>query len=220
MKLAIFDFDGTICDTKDSVFYSIKDTYLKYSVKVNDKIISETLKKGITLENSLIHINESLNLDIDVASLVLLYREIYNETAYKNTYLYKGIKDLLEKLFFDGVNIIIVSNKGSLAIEKILNFHGLRKYIGDIFGADSAKYKKPSVELYEYIKTIYKHATLGKTYIIGDTETDIIFAKNCGANSIFVKYGYGDSSKCVEMSPDLIIESCDDLMMVSRHINK
>jgi phosphoglycolate phosphatase len=53
--------------------------------------------------------------------------------------------------------------------------------------------------------------------MIGDTENDVLGARNAGVFSIFVNFGYG-KFESLETCPDSIIDHFDDLELALRKI--
>ncbi|HEY6375047.1 MAG TPA: HAD hydrolase-like protein, partial [Edaphobacter sp.] len=47
--------------------------------------------------------------------------------------------------------------------------------------------------------------------VVGDTETDILFAKNANLLSCWATYGYGDARRCKALSPDFELHKLTDL---------
>ena len=52
---------------------------------------------------------------------------------------------------------------------------------------------------------------LSKTVMVGDTEFDILMARNAGAKSIAVTFGAHSRSKLLAAKPDLIVNSTEEL---------
>lgn len=219
MILAIFDFDGTICDTKDSILNITDLTYKSLNENISKGLIKDTLKLGCSLEETFSVINTSLNLDFDIDFLVKTYRNLYNNNGYKYINVYEGITPLLDFLKKKDVTILILSNKGSESIEKILKYNKIGGYIDEVIGADSCKYNKPNPKLFSEIISIkYPNIEKEKTYIIGDTLTDIKFAKNSNLKSCFVDYGYGDTNECIQLQPDIVVHSPKELFKIKNLI--
>ncbi|WP_395167642.1 HAD family hydrolase [Francisella salimarina] len=215
MILAIFDFDGTICDTKDSILNITDLTYKSLNKNISKDLIKDTLKLGCSLEKTFSKINTSLNLDFDIDFLVKIYRNLYNNNGYKYINVYEGITALLDFLKKKDVTILVLSNKGSESIEKILKYNKIDRYIDEVIGADSCKYNKPNPKLIsEVISAKYPNIEKEKTFIIGDTLTDIKFAKNCSLKSCFVSYGYGDTNECIQLQPDIVIHNPKELFKI------
>ena len=59
---------------------------------------------------------------------------------------------------------------------------------------------------------------LSKTVMVGDTEFDILMARNAGTKSIAVTYGAQSQSKLLVTKPDLIAHSAEELQITLKSI--
>ena len=91
-----------------------------------------------------------------------------------------------------------------------------------VIGQDEAK-KVMSVAVYNHYKRILfdkkeDEVELEKSNIlmVGDTTTDIDYAKKCSIDSAFASYGYGDQQKCIAMKPTYIINSPNELLSINQ----
>jgi phosphoglycolate phosphatase len=53
--------------------------------------------------------------------------------------------------------------------------------------------------------------------IVGDTETDILFAKAAGIASCWASYGYGEPERCRNLRPDHVITTIEQLPALVRY---
>ena len=51
-----------------------------------------------------------------------------------------------------------------------------------------------------------------KILMVGDSETDILAARNAGIRSAFFKYGYNGGKREDELQPDYVISRLDSLV--------
>lgn len=186
----IFDLDGTLIETSESVILSIM--YVLEGLSENESLkenISDCLEPTIyeTFKNHT-HLNEkSLN------KAVMLYNEIYEKKYIYNAKSFYGINDVLEYLKAKGINIFIATCKREDIAKKLLNMFHLQDLIYSIYGNDSHN-SLSKTEIILKILYDYKIPT-NRVLMIGDTYNDALSASRVGIEFIAVTYGYGFKTK-------------------------
>ena len=108
-KAVIFDFDGTICDTGEGILKSAKYALDAFGYNTPDDYHELTHFIGPPL---LVTFQEKYGADPTTAQeLVNKYRERYTDVGLYESYLYDGIRELLERLKADKIKIGIASSK-------------------------------------------------------------------------------------------------------------
>lgn len=184
--LLLFDLDGTLVDSRESIRQSMRLTLEKLGVpgtpesrdRLNGKPLGEALKlAGVK----------------DVNEAVEVYRSYYFDLQEKIEKLYPGVKDMLHSLY-DRAEMAIVTNKGPRGTENALVNNGIKGYFSHVF-CDNGGPVKPDPALLDVIMEKYAHE--GKFYrkedilMVGDSPVDIEFAFNCGIDSLYVG-GHGE----------------------------
>ncbi|MBI5181934.1 MAG: HAD family hydrolase, partial [Nitrospirae bacterium] len=165
----IFDFDGTIADTKKSILVAIKETLEHFSLPlVEDGQIENLIGLPInaTFEKAACLSDEMLN------KAVKEYRKRYNEIALKTVKLFPGVADTLETLNQRNVNLAVASNKGKDALKALLSHLGIDKLFSFVAGEQDVINKKPAPDMAELIIKELNISYLN-TMIVGDTTFDI-----------------------------------------------
>ena len=212
MKLAIFDFDGTLFNSVDDVIICFnkaltllgfptltREEYIERLGGTIDEIISLVLKDNNTPEN------------IDI--LKKTYLELYNSSKKENTIPFPKAHDLLKSLKEKNVLLAINSNR----LNYSLNYF-VEKFFSDIDfvlieGQDNISPPKP----HKFgVEKIIKKSGLSKSEVIyiGDSNTDIETAKNAGIECIIVKWGYGNQN---DFNNDYILECVDDFSQLLKY---
>jgi phosphoglycolate phosphatase len=213
-KLFIFDFDGTLADSLDDIAWCMEKTFVHFGEPPPGKPAVRALMSG-PLETSLQQLREKKCSPKEIAEWVRFYRSVYNGERERQTRLFPGALDLLEQVTAEGIQSLVVSNKGSVAVEAELSRLGIRGRIGGIFAADVVAYPKPDSRLYHVeIKSSFSSFEDRDVLVIGDTEVDLRFAKNAGVASCWAAYGYGQREDCLGLKPDITIESLSELRSV------
>jgi phosphoglycolate phosphatase len=202
VDLMIFDFDGTLADTRADMVASVNHTLttLCLEPRAPKEIISfvgDGLRKLI--EKSL----GDKNADCLDQALVI-FSDHYENHFLDFTVLYPQIEDVLNN-FQDKKKVILTNKRYYLAVQ-IANGLGIEKYFMEIVGADSTPFLKPDPRVVEYL--LSKYSTLKeKAIIIGDGVNDIAVAKNAGILSCSFLNGLGDKETLLEMGADFYCES-------------
>lgn len=206
-KIAILDLDGTIADTlsdlADATNYGLirlgfpTHTYDSYKLFVGNGV------------QKLCYRALPDNKKEETDKLLELFTEYYNEHFLDKTKLYPGVKDALKKLSDNGVKLAVATNKPHVfavrIIERLLPEFEFIK----ILGGCSERPKKPDPKIiYDILSDIPDESTV---YMIGDSNVDILTAKNAGIKSIGCIWGFRSRTELSEAGADLIAETPSDI---------
>ncbi|KAK2873335.1 hypothetical protein FQN49_002431 [Arthroderma sp. PD_2] len=219
-SLAIFDFDGTLFDTHESIEQSIKLTFealLPAHVPPQSEIHS-LIASGAGLSDTFRVLHPSVEAYTAAADeWTAKYREVYATHGQLLIKAFPGAKEILDDLKTYGIPIAIVSNKGVAAVKTALERNGMAGYVPeDLIIGDSTPgaQRKPDPTnftdiLMPTLKTQYGVVDINasRVLVIGDTVADIQFARNIGGRACWCRYGFGDQDACRNMDPDLIVDS-------------
>ena len=222
LRYIIFDFDGTICDSYPAIDYSLEQTFLKYKLTLpNVDIRRQIIGSGKGIGDSIRLLNrEATPISWDkIEKMTLTYREIYANEGYNYAKLFPGALNLFSTLHDHGIIIIIASNKGLEAVQSTLDSHGLKQFTNDIiadgvFTKEKTRMKPDPMIFEEYIKPKYPAINCDNGMMVGDTDIDIRFAKNCNLISCWAAYGYGDTEACIKAEPHFRINGLSELSLL------
>lgn len=204
----IFDFDGTLIDSRPGVVKSFKKVANELlSKEINDQEITRLIGKPLAQIISVLLEIEDKNI-INKGSE--LFRKYYNNNGLYENMIYPGIKEMSEFLKEQSCQLFVVSNKIESFMNKILTQHDINKYFVSSIGTNGSDLKSKKAE---YVKSILVNYQLEKnqTVIIGDTESDIIAGKENLIYCIGVTWGYGKEKDLVEAGADKICRSPQEL---------
>lgn len=188
-KLAIFDLDGTILNTLDDLHNSVNFSLEKYGFPLRTKAeIRNFLGNG-----ALNLIKKSLPEDVDIDSVTAVYSDYiahYQENCNNRTAPYDGIIDLLKELRRLGIATAVVSNKPDNTTKELCKLH-FADLFDSVIGDRSGINKKPAPD--SVIETMNAmNVSVDETIYIGDSEVDVLTAKNAGTDCIAVSWGFRD----------------------------
>ena len=207
MNAIIFDLDGTLWDTSDTV------------VRIWNEVLAEKCPKlHMTKEimASLMGKNKAQFMDdffvgVEKDEAEKLISEIFShEQEYlikHGANMYDGVIDTLYELK-DEYALAIVSNCQSGYLDAFFNHYGLKEVLADYECAGSSPLSKG-----ENIKLVVKRNGFEKAFYVGDTKSDENAAREAGLPFVYASYGFGEVDKY-----DAKIESFPEVISVSKNI--
>jgi len=217
-KLIILDYDGTICDTRKAILYSIRETfkYYNHEIPIDEKII-KLISKGISLTETFSLLSNKIKSS-DLEQWTIKYREIYKIEGDNHSVLYKNVYSTLNGIFLKNISIVVLSNKGISAINQSLKKFNLDQFItmiiGDGYNEKKIELKPNPMVFNEVIKPNYINILNENILMVGDTKADIEFANNCNIKSCWASYGYGLNTITTEIPSHFTIYSFDEIQKI------
>jgi phosphoglycolate phosphatase len=131
---------------------------------------------------------------------------------------YDGIIPMLGKLRIQGVPVAVVSNKYDAAVKKLCNgyFAGL---VPVAIGERDGVRKKPAPDTVLQALAELKMPVESAIYV-GDSEVDIMTAKNAGIPCVSVSWGFKDRAFLEEQGAEIIVDSADQLFQILTEMSK
>ncbi len=205
---AIFDLDGTILatldDLADSLNYAlIKNNLPKRSLEEVRLFVGNGIRKlmerGVPC-NTEISVIDSVHSD---------FTEYYKKHCSDKTKPYDRILNMLENLKEKGIKLAVLSNKADYAVRDLCDKY-FAGYFDEVAGEKDGIPKKPAPDgVFEIIKKI--GVTPNTCVYIGDSEVDIITAKNSGLDCIAVDWGFRDRNVLIDAGALIIVSSPEKL---------
>ncbi|MFA9557091.1 HAD-IA family hydrolase [Evansella sp. AB-rgal1] len=203
IKYVIFDFDGTLVDSKD-VFISSWNTLAekrKYRmIKTRD---IELLKKMSMKERIKYMQFPIYKIPFVVPHMYQLYRE-----SIQNISLFQGIKNILDEIERNGVKTAIISSNAEENITYFLKKHDVK--ISNVLCSSKIFCKD------KLIKRFLKKNSLHESEVIyvGDEQRDVIACKKSGVKMIWVGWGYDTYQTVKKEKPDYMVYTPHELLKV------
>ena len=168
----IFDFDGTLVDTRKGIEEAYRALFKKYSdeSKFTDEVKNEII--GPALKD----LFPKYFPGIDYDTLYEVYHKRQQEVSKKTNKTTPNSVEVLNKLHEDGYKIGILSTRSKEGIERILKDFNLENCVDDICGLRNVEHLKPNPE--GIFKLINDNKWNRECVMIGDSLMDI----NCGLN--------------------------------------
>ena len=203
IKIVIFDFDGTLFDTKYDLARSVNILLKEYCL--NELPVEEIYKNiGNGADILLLKSFNFYNL-MPPENSIERFLDIYDKEKLKNTKPFDGIVNVLEKLYRKKI-LYIITNKDEKNSLEILTYFNLEKYFKRVIGRDTFGIKKPDSRLIEIVKN-FENVNNDEIVIIGDSEIDLTFGKNNNIKVILVTWGgMSDIDYLKSLKPDYVVD--------------
>ena len=190
-KAAIFDMDGTILDTLSDISDSVNAAleWAGFPARTEAEVRAFVGNGAAKLIERAV----PAGTDGETARRVLdFYRPYYEAHAAVRTRPYPGVPEALSALRAAGVKLAVVSNKPDGAAQKLA-----ARYFPDFFdavaGAKDGVAVKPAPDLLLGVMEALG-APPEETAYIGDSDVDILTAKNAGTACLSVAWGFREEA--------------------------
>jgi phosphoglycolate phosphatase len=211
IKLLLFDLDGTLIDSEKDLAASVNAMLRNFGRKelpleVIDTYIGDgapmLIRRALGDPAHAAIVQEALNF-------FLLY---YRDHKLDSTVPYPGIPEALHRAkSFDGQHrqMAVLTNKPVRASRDILAGLRLSQYFFQTYGGNSFETKKPD-PLGAQTLMQEAGATPEETVMVGDSEVDILTARNANLWSIGVTYGFAPHT-LERTHPDVLVDTVEEL---------
>lgn len=201
IKAVLWDFDGTLADTKSVIVNSWKYIYRQLE---NRDVTMEELEDsfGEPLRKSL----EKRFPNVRVEDAIEIYRRYQQENQEKDFTPFPKVKAMLELLKSKSIKMALVTSRGSKSTIEGLKEAGIYEYFQELITADMVENHKPNKEPLEKAMKLLG-VKPAETLMIGDTLFDLMAAVNAKTKKAIVGWSELDISKIEEVyKPDFILE--------------
>ena len=213
----IFDLDGTLLNTLEDLADSTNYAMRAFGLK--ERTIDEVRQfvgNGVDL---LIERAVAGELPEEQEKECLeTFKKHYSQNMNNKTRPYDGILDLVKELLRQEYHIAIVSNKFDSAV-KGLNVDYFEGLFPVAIGASDTVAKKPAPDsVMEALKEL--HSDTERAIYVGDSDVDIMTARNSGLPCVSVTWGFRDEELQRSMGTDYIIHKPEELLQVLDRRNR
>lgn len=207
----IFDMDGTLLDTledlQDSVNFALeKYKYPKRTIEEIRSFVGNGVK--VLVDKALPGGSENEDFD-DVFKTFKLH---YAKNCNNKTKPYDGMIPVIKKLKEDGYKMAVVSNKSDREVKNLtkIYFDGL---IDVAIGQSDKIRKKPYPDEVKKALELLNSVTDESVYI-GDSEVDVMTAKNSNLDLIAVLWGFRSRDVLIDEGATILIEKPEEIIQV------
>jgi len=206
VDLLIFDFDGTLVDSRDDIVTSVNLTLSELGLPERKPgEITGFIGTGV---KQLMADALGTKDPEKIKKAVEVYKDFYRSHMFDRTRPYPNAEETLK--YFDKKKKAVISNKSVEFIKISLKKFAMEKYFIKISGGDNDKCRKPDpcpiLDLMKQLEVSPK-----KAIIIGDSALDMQTGKAAGILTCGALYGIGRPDKIKALKPDFMIGDIGDL---------
>ena len=212
IKLVIFDFDGTLADTKENIILTFQMTMKELGVEIKSRQeCAATI--GLTLEDAFKVLYPGM-----AAEKYILLRDTYRRIFKENRKilvpgLFPEVMETLEELRRRGYLMSIASSRLSPSLHSFLEDMNIAHFFEYAVGGDNVEHPKPAPDA---VLQILRHYNLSaeEAFVVGDMPFDINMATNAGVKSCGVTWGNADAAQLKESGANYIIDKMSQLLEI------
>lgn len=210
-KIFIFDMDGTLLNTLEDLMISTNYALSQFDYPTHTlEEIRFFVGNGVAklIERA---IPDGLN-NSNYEKCLEIFKKHYAKNMYNHTSAYVGIPELLKNLKDKGIKTAVVSNKFDLAVKELSN-----KYFGDLIdiaigeNEQAGIKKKPAPDTVFEILNLMNLKSEDAIYI-GDSDVDIMTAKNSNMPCISVTWGFRDREFLIKNDATIIVDRPEQIL--------
>ena len=210
-KIFIFDMDGTLLNTLEDLMISTNYALSKFGYKSHSideirqfvgngvaKLIERAIPNGLNNEN--------------YEECLKIFKEHYAKNMYNHTAVYDGILEMLKALKEKGIKTAVVSNKFDLAVKDLSN-----KYFGNLIDIAIGENEQAGIKKKPAPDTVFEVLNLmgltsKEAIYIGDSDVDIMTAKNSNMPCISVTWGFRDRKFLIDNDAKILVDTPKEIL--------
>jgi len=204
----IFDWDGTLADTKFAVVTSFQTVLKEMGCNVTDEFLERRI--GIGTKRTLAEALRAKNTpftDEEINELTKKKTKVQVRLTHTVS-LFEGVVSLLESLG-NKKKVALASMSNREVIDKLLEEKGIRKYFNIVVTADEVIQPKPDPEAFLEC-AIYLKCRPEKCVVVEDSIFGVQAAKQAGMRCIAIPTGAYSREELENENPDLIVNSIEE----------
>lgn len=210
-KIFIFDMDGTLLNTLEDLMISTNYALSQFDYPTHTiEEIRFFVGNGVAklIERA---IPDGLN-NSNYEKCLEIFKKHYAKNMYNHTSAYVGIPELLKNLKDKGIKTAVVSNKFDLAVKELSN-----KYFGDLIDIAIGENEQAGIKKKPAPDTVFEVLNLMNlksedAIYIGDSDVDIMTAKNSNMPCISVTWGFRDREFLIKNDATIIVDRPEQIL--------
>ena len=212
MKACIFDLDGTLTNTLESMTYSVNLTLEEMGLS---KITKDQCRLFVG-NGARVLIEKSLKAagDTDASRIeegMEIYGRIFDRNCTYHVTPYEGIPEMLKALKDKGIHLAVLSNKPDRQTVKVVKAIFGEELFVYAQGQKEGIRRKPEPDGVWYLME-QMHVSKEECLYIGDSEVDAATGRNAGLKTIGVLWGFRDRKTLETAGADDLIDRPDELL--------
>ena len=208
--LIIFDFDGTLGDTRQNIVETMQMTIAELHLQHRSEE-----ECAATIGLPLFECFRTMYCEMqeeEAMKCADTYRRIFAENLKRmKTLPFPGVQETLKKLTKEGFVLTIASSRSHASLVELTRDMGISDNISYLIGVDDVEKAKPNPE--PVLKTLKAmHFDANRALVVGDMAVDILMGINAGTKTCGVTWGNGSREELEEAGADFIIDKMEEIV--------
>jgi phosphoglycolate phosphatase len=221
--LLVFDLDGTLIDSRIDLCNSVNATLAHFGKpELPEAVISSYIGDGASLlvRRAFGDPEGDIHDEEYVAEALTFFLNYYRIHKLDHTFLYPGVLESLKAIrtAYPEMLMAVLTNKPVNPSRDICSHFGLSRFFFQNYGGNSFHTKKP--DPHGLLSLISEAGAIAgrviassEAIMIGDTDVDVLTARNSGAGSIGCTFGLKPRS-LADVPPDYLADAPTDWLRI------
>lgn len=210
LRLAIFDCDGTLVDSRDAIVAAMSEAANLHGLPQPHpgavlRVVGLSLFEAVAILFP--GTSDELRLELEQA-----YKRAFSAARARGEVsepLYPGASASLNNLEEAGWLLGVATGKSHRGLVATLSRHNLLEKFTTLQTADRAPGKPKPDMIYRALEETGVDAA--QSVMVGDTSYDMTMAKNAGVRAVGVAWGYHKPHELMDAGAELVIDDCGRL---------
>ena len=213
-KACIFDLDGTLTDTLESLTYSVNATLKELGLMQ----ITDTQCKAFVGNGARRLIEQSLQVAGDpnadrIEEAMETYGRIFKKYCTYHVAPYEGIVDMLQELKEQGVQLAVLSNKPHLQTKEVVATFFEEDIFTSVYGQQERVPRKPDPAAVHMI--LEELGISGEECLyIGDSDVDMQTGCAAGVPAVGVTWGFRTKEVLIEHGATYVVDKPNEIISI------
>ncbi|GEK33015.1 HAD family hydrolase [Kurthia sibirica] len=213
MHTYIFDFDGTLADSKQCSILATQQAFASLDLPI-PSVESIEYYMGIPIERSFIQMATKSLDEEEFTQLLITFRMYYKQFEMESLTVFPQIPFVLEQLAQQNIRCFVLSSKKTNVLERNLQMLGIDHFFVAAIGSDQVAHYKPHPEGIQLLLNKY-HIHAENALMIGDAIFDIQMGQAANIKTCAVTWGSHSSETLAAENPSVMISKPIELLHIA-----
>ena len=216
MISAIFDFDGVLVDSRPTIGDCLIDALGEFGISA-PSALETSLLVGPPLELGLTEFLTRRGISLEeLPEIIARFRDSYAVKSIQSTYLFPGIREMLDGLYSENIPMYIATSKPRFLTVPLVKELAIEEYFSMIQAPDGDVTEDKTETLRKLLCAISNSEIDSdrRFLMIGDREADIRAARENNIESIGVSWGYGTQDELLTVMPNYLVQTPNILFQI------
>ena len=203
IRAVILDLDGTLVDTAEEIALALNEVLAELGLRVMS-LEAATALIGRGVRSLVERAVEQGGAVTELDCAVEIFEANYERLVATRATLFPGVEDGLIAMRAAGLKLGVVTNKPRLFTERLLDYLGVAALFDTVVAGDDGLRRKPFGDM---LAAAAKNmgATIDATLMLGDSDNDVLAARDAGCLVWCVPYGYNEGRPAEALECDRMV---------------